>query len=72
MEGCSKESSGFVKFAEQSTYMTARDVMAIHCIQNEFLLQRGKSCKQMDIRDFFRGGCRARNSAQPTSETSDE
>ena len=43
----------FVKFAEQCTYMTTRDVMAVHCIQNEFSLQRGKSCKQRDIREFF-------------------
>lgn len=28
----------FVKFAEQCTYMNTRDVMALHCIQNEFLL----------------------------------
>ena len=43
----------FVKFAEQCTYMTTLDVMAVHCIQNEFLLQRGKSCKQRYIREFF-------------------
>ena len=50
----------FVKFAEQCTYMTTRDVMAVHCIQNEFLLQRGKSCKQRDIRVFLKLDIRLR------------
>lgn len=62
----------FVKFAEQCTYMTTRDVMAVHCIQNEFLLHRGKSCKQIDIREFYKGGYKAKKSVQPTSETSDD
>ena len=62
----------FVKFAEQCTYMTTLDVMAVHCIQNEFLLQRGKICKQRDIREFFKVGHKAKKSVQPTSETSDD
>ena len=62
----------FVKFVEQCTYMTTRDVMAVHCIQNEFLLQRGKSCKQRDIREFIKAGHKAKKSVQPTSETSDD
>lgn len=44
----------FIKFAEQSTYMSSHEVIALHCTQNEFLLQRGKHCKQKDIRDFMK------------------
>ena len=62
----------FVKFTEQCTYMTTRDVMAVHCIQNEFLLQRGKSCKQRDIREFFKVGHKAKKIVQPTIEASDD
>lgn len=36
----------FVKFAQQCS--------CINCIQNEFLLQRGKICKQVDIRNYFK------------------
>lgn len=61
----------FVKFAEQCTYMTTRDVMALHCIQNEFLLRRGKSCKQRDIREFLKGGCKAKKGIQPTTDDDD-
>ena len=50
----------FVKFAEQCTYMTTHEVMAVHCIQNEFLLQRGKGCKQRDIREFLKVDIRLR------------
>ncbi|KAK4320311.1 hypothetical protein Pmani_008817 [Petrolisthes manimaculis] len=42
--------SVFIKFAKQCTYMNAHEVISLHCIQNEFLLQRGKNCRQRDIR----------------------
>lgn len=60
----------FVKFAEQCTYMNTRDVMALHCIQNEFLLQRGKSCRQMDIREFMKVGCKAKKLVDTRSSDS--
>ena len=52
----------FVRFAEQCTYMTTREVMAVSCIQNEFLLQRDKTCKQRDISEFFKVGHKAKKS----------
>ena len=50
----------FVKFPKQCSYMTTRDVMSIHCIQNELLLQRCMSCKQVDIRNYFKVGCKGK------------
>ena len=60
----------FVKFAEQCAYMNTRDVMDLHCIQNEFLLQRGKSCKQMELREFMKVGGKA-NNAKSVTQNSD-
>ena len=54
----------FVKFVEQCNYMTNRDVMPLHCFQNEFLLQRGKSCKQVDIRNYFKIGSKGKKVQQ--------
>ncbi|KAK4296722.1 hypothetical protein Pmani_030800 [Petrolisthes manimaculis] len=45
--------SVFIKFAEQCTYMNTHEVISLHCIQNEFLLQRGKNCRQRDIREYY-------------------
>ena len=53
-EQAAKHIAGFVRFAEQCTYMSTRDVMTLHCIENEFLLQRSKSFKQGDIRNYFK------------------
>lgn len=53
-QDAAKGLSMFVKFAEQSTYMNTHDVMSLHCLQNEFLLQRAKNCKQRDIRDYMK------------------
>ncbi|KAK4292089.1 hypothetical protein Pmani_035121 [Petrolisthes manimaculis] len=49
-----KGQSVFIKFAEQCTYMNTHDVMSLHYIQNEFLLQRGKNCRQRDIREYMK------------------
>ncbi|KAK4317465.1 hypothetical protein Pmani_011467 [Petrolisthes manimaculis] len=46
--------SVFIKFAEQCTYMNTHDVISLHCIQNEFLLQRGENCRQRDIREYMK------------------
>ncbi|XP_076066405.1 uncharacterized protein LOC143039918 [Oratosquilla oratoria] len=62
----------FVKFAEQCCYMSTRDVMSLHCTQNEFLLQRGKSCKQADIRNYFKVGCKRKKEWQTSTEDSDK
>lgn len=44
----------FIKFVEQCTYMGTHDVMSLHCLQNEFIMQRGKHSKQRDIRNFMK------------------
>ena len=49
--------------------MNTHDVMALHCIQNEFLLQRGKSCKQMDIREIMKVGCKDNNRKSVTQNS---
>ncbi|KAK4321077.1 hypothetical protein Pmani_008095 [Petrolisthes manimaculis] len=48
--------SVFIKFAEQCTYMNTHEVISLHCIQNEFLLQRGKNNRQRDIREYMKSG----------------
>ena len=49
--------------------MSTHDVISLHCIQNEFLLQRGRSCKQRDIRDFMKVGSKAKKSDEQHSDS---
>ncbi|XP_069672129.1 jerky protein homolog [Periplaneta americana] len=43
--------STFIRFAEQSSYMSAHDVVQLHCIYSEFVKHRRLACKQADIGD---------------------
>ncbi|XP_063870983.1 tigger transposable element-derived protein 6-like [Scylla paramamosain] len=70
-EQAAKHIAGFVRFAEQCTYMSTRDVMTLHCIENEFLLQR-RSCKQGDIRNYFEVTCKEKEVGQTSTESDDD
>ena len=51
--------------------MSTRDVMTLHCIENEFLLQRRRSCKQGDIRSYFKVVCKGKEVRQTSTESDD-
>ena len=45
--------------------------MTLHCIENEFLLQRRRSCKQGDIRNNFKVVCKGKEVRQTSTESDD-
>ncbi|XP_063859395.1 jerky protein homolog-like isoform X1 [Scylla paramamosain] len=69
-EQAAKHIAGFVRFAEQCSYMSTRDVMTLYCIENEVLLQR-RSCKQGDIRNYFKVPCKGKEMGQTSTESDD-
>ena len=44
----------FISFAEQALYMDAHGVMQLHIIINEFIYEKTKVSRQVDIQKMFK------------------